>query len=48
MAGIKAAHNGGMKAVGIGEEDNLAEADLVIPGFGHIDIDALINSIESR
>ena len=48
VAGIKAAHNGGMKAVGIGEEDNLAEADLVIPGFGYIDIDALINSIESR
>ena len=48
VAGIEAAHNGGMKAVGIGKKDMLAEADLVIPGFEQVDIDTLRNSIESR
>lgn len=48
VAGIEAAHNGGMKAVGIGKKDMLAEADLVIPGFANIDIDTLRNSIEGR
>jgi beta-phosphoglucomutase len=32
-AGVEAAVNGGMMCVGIGDEENLAEADFVIPGF---------------
>lgn len=48
VAGIEAAHNGGMKAVGIGKKVMLAESDLVIPGFANIDIDTLRNSIEGR
>ena len=48
VAGIEAAHNGGMKAVGIGKKVMLSESDLVIPGFANIDIDTLRNSIEGR
>ncbi len=32
-AGVEAAVNGGMMCVGIGDAENLAEADFVIPGF---------------
>jgi beta-phosphoglucomutase len=32
-AGVEAAVNGGMMCVGIGDEENLAEVDFVIPGF---------------
>jgi beta-phosphoglucomutase len=33
VAGIQAAHNAGMKCVGIGSPEILKEADLVFPGF---------------
>ena len=33
VAGIRAAHNAGMKCIGIGSPDILEEADLVYPGF---------------
>ncbi len=33
VAGIEAAHRGGMKAVGVGAPEVLTDADLVIPGF---------------
>ncbi len=33
VAGVQAAHAGGMRAVGIGTPENLPEADIVIPGF---------------
>lgn len=32
-AGVQAAHNAGMKAVGIGSPNILGQADLVVPGF---------------
>lgn len=44
-AGIEAAHNGGMKAVGIGSEDILNAADVVIPGFAGIDVGTLIEKL---
>jgi beta-phosphoglucomutase len=33
VAGIQAAHNAGMKCIGIGSPEILKEADLVLPGF---------------
>lgn len=33
VAGIQAAHAGGMRAVGVGRRENLPEADICIPGF---------------
>ncbi len=33
VAGVEAAHRAGMKCVGIGSQDILIEADLIIPGF---------------
>ena len=41
LAGIRAAHNGGMKVIGVGSEANLSEADLVIKGFNGIQTDIL-------
>jgi beta-phosphoglucomutase len=40
-SGIQAAKAGGMKAVGVGNEESLAEADLVIPGFEDFSLDKL-------
>ncbi len=37
-AGISAAHGAGMKAVGIGRAEDLADADIVIPGFTGMEI----------
>ncbi len=36
VAGVKAAHNAGMKAVGIGDPAVLSQADLVLPGFAGV------------
>lgn len=41
-AGVQAAHNGGMKAVGIGDPAILAQADLVVPGFAGVTPDELL------
>ena len=41
IAGIEAAIAGGMKSVGIGSADVLAEADLVIPGLNDMSLDKL-------
>ena len=41
VAGVQAAHNGGMKAVGVGSPDILTEADIVIPGFSGLTVDDL-------
>lgn len=40
-AGVEAAHRGGMKAVGIGDIENLLEADTIIPGFAGITIEEI-------
>ena len=37
-AGIEAAHNAGMKAIGVGTQEVLCKADLIIPYFKNIDI----------
>ncbi len=44
-AGIEAAHNAGMLSVGIGEKENLPEADMLIPGFVDMTIDKIIEII---
>ena len=36
VAGVQAAHNAGMKAVGIGDPAVLSQADLVLPGFAGV------------
>lgn len=41
VAGIEAAHRGGMKAVGIGSPEVLTEANLVVPGFTQLTLDQL-------
>ena len=41
-AGIEAAHNGGMKAVGIGDPAILGQAELVVPGFAGVTADQLL------
>lgn len=41
-AGIQAAHSAGMKAVGIGRPDVLAEAELVVPGLDAITVDTIL------
>ena len=41
QAGIDAARNGGMYVIGIGTEENLKNADYVIPGFANLNIDQL-------
>jgi beta-phosphoglucomutase len=42
IAGIQAAHNAGMKCVGVGSPAILKEADLVIPGFEHLKLKDII------
>lgn len=41
IAGVEAAHRGGMKCIGVGDPLTLAEADKVIPGFMGATIDLL-------
>jgi beta-phosphoglucomutase len=36
VSGVQAAHNAGMKCVGIGSPETLKEADLVFPGFTNL------------
>lgn len=42
VAGIKAAHAAGMKAIGIGRPDTLTEAELVAPGLNAISVDTIM------
>jgi len=37
-AGIEAAHNAGMKAIGVGSPEVLCKSDLIVPDFKNIDI----------
>ncbi|HVV56180.1 MAG TPA: beta-phosphoglucomutase [Mucilaginibacter sp.] len=41
IAGVEAAHAGGMKAVGIGSPQVLTEADLVVPGLREMTLEKL-------
>lgn len=45
VAGVQAAHNGGMLAIGVGAPDILTEADKVIPGFQDITARSLLESL---
>ena len=47
VAGVEAAHNGGMKAVGIGTRENLPNAELCIPGLKDIHMEDLISQLSS-
>lgn len=40
-AGIEAAKKGGMRAVGVGSQEILHQADMVIPGIGHFNLEKL-------
>jgi beta-phosphoglucomutase len=42
IAGVEAAHRGGMRCIGVGSKDILTEADKVVPGFVGADIDLLL------
>jgi beta-phosphoglucomutase len=44
VAGVQAAKAGGMLAVGIGENDVLTEADIVVKGFGNFKLKDLLES----
>lgn len=45
-AGIEAAHNAGMRAVGIGTAENLPQADMLLPGLYNITIDEIRNKLQ--
>ena len=45
-AGVEAAHNGNMFCVGVGTEENLPEADILIPGFENFTINDFEKIIE--
>ena len=45
VAGVRAAHNGGMKAVGVGSPEILKEADYVIPGFDGLKIEDIVKNL---
>ena len=42
VAGVEAAHNAGMKAVGIGSPEILSQADIVLPGFADVRADDVL------
>ena len=42
LAGIEAAHNAGMFAIGVGDKNTLSPADYVIPGFQNFTLDKLM------
>lgn len=48
VAGIAAAHNGGMRAVGVGSPAILCEADLVVPGFAGLSARGLLARLSRR
>jgi beta-phosphoglucomutase len=45
VAGIQAAHNGGMLAIGIGSPDILTEAEKVVPGFQNVKARSLLETL---
>lgn len=48
VAGIEAAHAGGMAAVGVGTPENLPMADLLVPGLYALDVDAMLAFFAAR
>ena len=45
VAGIQAAHRGGMAAVGIGTREALPEADIVTPGLNGLTVDEIVERL---
>lgn len=43
IAGVEAAHRGGMKCIGIGEQHNLPNAELVVPSLQSVSYNTLIS-----
>jgi beta-phosphoglucomutase len=43
QAGVEAAHNAGMKCIGIGEESILGEAEIVVDGLHDITVEQVLN-----
>ena len=43
FAGVEAAHNGKMKAIGIGTPENLPNADLCVPGLAALTVADLLD-----
>ncbi|NBC82389.1 MAG: beta-phosphoglucomutase [Bacteroidetes bacterium] len=46
-AGVEAAINGGMKCVGVGQQDILKKADLIVPGLDHVQLSDLHKLFDS-
>ena len=46
-AGVAAAHNAGMIAIGIGSPENLPQADTTMPGFAGVTPQALLKKLEA-
>lgn len=47
VAGVQAAHNAGMKAVGIGSPEILGQAELVISGFANVTVNDLLQRLQN-
>ena len=41
-AGVEAAHRGGMRCVGIGNKEDLPEADYLLPGFAGVSFQTIL------
>jgi beta-phosphoglucomutase len=48
VAGVQAAHNAGMKCIGIGSPHILGEAEMVIPGFTNLKLEDLFQLADPR
>lgn len=48
IAGIQAAHNAEMRAIGIGQPDVLSEAELVFPSLNNLDVTTLITQLNEE
>lgn len=45
VAGVEAAHRGGMRCVGIGNEADLPEADYLMPGFAGVSFHTILEAL---
>ncbi len=47
-AGIEAGHRGGMRCVGIGNKEDLPEADYIMPGFDDVSFDTILRAFDEE
>lgn len=45
VSGVQAARNGGFRIIGVGDENTLAEAEFVIPGFEGFTMQTMVNRL---